>query len=175
MFKLTFFIVIIAGLAALVSSGCGYRLAGGSSYLPPEIKTVAVPTFRNRTFEPTIEAVLVREVKREFLTQGRLEVLENPDSADLVVNGVVTNYGVRPLSYDQASVVIEYRLGVTVEVTLTKKGRAAPIWKDQVMETTADYFVTGDTAATRVARDTAATEAARRLSEAIVGRVLEGY
>jgi hypothetical protein len=51
----------IAVVAALVFAGCAYGFAGGG--LPPELKTVAVLPFENRTSDPTMAQEANREVR----------------------------------------------------------------------------------------------------------------
>ena len=41
--------LLIAALAALSLSGCGYHTLGAATHLPPDIKTLAVPVFATRT------------------------------------------------------------------------------------------------------------------------------
>jgi hypothetical protein len=162
-------------LIAAAVAGCGYQRTATISALPPELRTIAVPTFRNRTFEPLVEAAVGGAIKQRLLTQRRLELSDDPDNADLVLRGTITAYATAPLSYDASrSVALEYRVTIRAEIALLQRGKPTPLWSETGWEATADYFVTADTAGTRVARDTALAEASRRLAEDIVARVLEG-
>lgn len=162
-------------LLALLATGCGYQRTAAISALPPELRTIAVPTFRNRTFEPLVEAAVGGAIKQKLLAQRRLEILDDPDSADLVLRGTITTYTTAPLSFDESrSVALEYRVTIRADVALLQRGKATPLWDEAGWEAFGDYFVTADTAATRVARDAALAEASRRLAEDIVARVLEG-
>ena len=51
--------------------GLGYRL--GSS-LPPDIRSVYVPVFVNRTGEPRVETEATRAAKQEFQRDGTLHL-----------------------------------------------------------------------------------------------------
>jgi len=44
----------VVGLAFLLS-GCGYALVGRANFLPPDIETVQVPAFVNRTTRVELE------------------------------------------------------------------------------------------------------------------------
>ena len=55
---------------AVALTGCaGYRLG---TMLPPDIQSVAVPTFINRTSEPLLESETTRAAIREFQQDGSL-------------------------------------------------------------------------------------------------------
>ena len=61
-----FLMASLAILATLVSTGCGYSLAGRGSFLPSYIKAIGVPTFVNRTPVFNVETTLTEKVRREF-------------------------------------------------------------------------------------------------------------
>ena len=42
-------LLIVTLAAGVVSSGCGYALAGRGSFLPTDIRVVAIPQLMNRT------------------------------------------------------------------------------------------------------------------------------
>ena len=56
----------LIGLTALALFGCGYGFRGTVSYLPQEIKTVAIPFLKNRTGEPNLDVLLTQALIREF-------------------------------------------------------------------------------------------------------------
>lgn len=168
-------LLLPAVVLALASGlwGCGYHLSGAR--IPEGAKTVAVPVFHNQTFEPVLENAVTAAVKEEFLGNGRLALVNDPDGADLVLKGTIIAYGLTPLSFDRLnSVVLEYRVQIRVQATLENGRDGKVIWEDPSMETEADYLVNPDTAANRVAQDRAISQAAHRLAENIVTRVLEG-
>lgn len=162
-------------LAAAAIAACGYQRTAVVSTLPPELRTIAVPIFRNRTVEPLIQTTVAGAIKQRLLTQSRLAVQDDPNAADLVLRGTMTSFATTPLSYDaERSVALEYRVTIQAEVALLQRGKPTPLWSEAGWEASGDYFVTADTAATRVARDAALAEASRRLAEDIIARVLEG-
>lgn len=59
-------------VATLLLAGCGYSTSGN---LPDHIKTVAVPIFRNRTFEPGVETAVTSGVVNAFSSGGRVRVV----------------------------------------------------------------------------------------------------
>jgi len=162
-------------LLLMYLSGCGYHLSG-SNRLPSDIETVAVPVFHNNTFQPTLENAVTAAVKKEFLTNSRLMVVNDPDQADLVVRGTIVSYGLTPLSYDSSrTVVLEYRLHFRAAVSVEAPRKQKVLWKDTAMDAMAEYLVNPDTAANQVAEDHAIAEASKQLAENVVSRVLEGF
>ena len=87
------------GLAALLFlSACGYHLAGTQNTLPPHLKTVAIPVFKNISTEPEIHRDLTNVIRESFITDGRLKVVD-PSKADLVMRGILNYYNLRAVSF----------------------------------------------------------------------------
>ena len=42
-------------LCVLSLPACGYQMVGKETHVPPGLSSVAIPTFKNRTYEPGIE------------------------------------------------------------------------------------------------------------------------
>ncbi|HEY5649137.1 MAG TPA: LptE family protein [Nitrospiria bacterium] len=162
-------VLILSGLTA-----CGYRTAGKPE-IPPDSQTIAVPVFYNQTFEPILENSMTSAVKDEFLTNGRLRVVNEADQADLVLRGTILSYGLTPLSFDQTrSVVLEYRVHIRVRVVLEDSRTQRVLMEEPAMEAVAEYLVHPDTSAGRVAQDQAIEKAGRLFAENVVSRILEG-
>ena len=162
-------------LLLTLTLGCGYQMAG-KTHLPPDLETIAIPIFRNHTSEPILEDAVTSAIKREFLTNSRLGVVNNPKTADLALKGTISSYGLTPLSFDRLrSIVLEYRIHIRAEITIEDVRTHKILWKDISLEATAEYPVTSDPAATRVAQNRANEEASRALAENLVSRVLEGF
>jgi outer membrane lipopolysaccharide assembly protein LptE/RlpB len=169
-------LVLLAPHASLLTflAGCGYHTAGGVR-LQSSLQSIAVPVFFNETLEPTLENAVTSAVKQEFLTNGRLNVVNDPGDADLVLKGTVTSFGLTPLAFDPASsVVLEYRVRIRTSIQLENRQTQKIIWQDPGMETSAEYVVNPDPSANRVAQDHAIAEASKLLAENVVHRVLEG-
>ncbi|HLB95135.1 MAG TPA: LptE family protein [Nitrospiria bacterium] len=156
-------------------SGCGYRQVEPGLPLPLDAKTIAIPTFRNQTFESALESTLTTYVKEEFITSNRFGVTNNPDEADLVLKGIIQSFGLTPLSIDQTTGrVLEYRVKIVLDITLEDPKSQKVLWRESSLETTAEFFAGADPSATRVAQNRAVAEAGKHLAEELVSRVLEG-
>src|SRR2546427_3318671 len=102
----------VLALIATAAAGCGYGLRGT---LPSHLKTIAIPTFTNRTSEPGVENFLTRAVVEAFSTNGRLRVV-GPAAADSILDGEVTGYELQSIAFDPSANVRQYRLIVTMNL-----------------------------------------------------------
>jgi len=106
----------------LVLGSCGYHTAGKATRIPADVRTLAVPAFVNQTQTYRIEAVLTEAVVREFNTRTRYRIVTDPDGADAILRGTVTNTQLAPVTYDsdtgRASTAV---VTVNMKVVLTAK------------------------------------------------------
>lgn len=71
---------------AVVLAGCASY--GWRSSVPPEMRTVSVPTFRNESNVTELGAVASRQLLREFQREGTFAIRSTGDSA-LEIQGVI--------------------------------------------------------------------------------------
>ena len=112
--------LLVAALALSLNGCAGYQLG---SMLPPDIKTVHVPTFTNRTNEPLVEVATTRATIEELQRDGSLRVVSAAD-ADVLLLVTVTRFDLSPLAFDSTrrTLANEYRLTMTADVTLQRRG-----------------------------------------------------
>jgi TolB-like protein len=77
--------------AALISTGCGYHVAGKTDLLPTDIHTIAVLPFGNISTQYKLSDYLGEAISRELLTRTRYKVVADPGKADAVLSGAVAN------------------------------------------------------------------------------------
>lgn len=162
----------------LFLSACGYHIAGRGSHLPPEIRTIAIPVFHNKTLEPLIEEELTSGVVRKFQEDSRIRVV-NREDAHVILLGSVVSFKEIPLSFDEAQNVLEYRIEVTTHFELFRNEMPLSqpdhlLWKRDITVST-EYIVTGDVMFTRTAKLQAFKELSRNLSDEVVDRVMWGW
>ena len=90
---------MVAVMASMAPS-CGYRVAGRGSRLPAEVKSIAVPPFRNETPRFRIEQRLASALTRELIRRTSFGVTASKDQADAVLNGTVVRAGSRAVAFD---------------------------------------------------------------------------
>lgn len=84
--------LLVAGLTFIVLSGCTSYDWG---YLnPPQIKSIAIGEFSNKTDEPVL-AVLLRKKLAEHVTRDGSLRLADSGEADMIIEGSIANYQFR--------------------------------------------------------------------------------
>src|SRR6185503_8378218 len=104
-------------LICVLLSGCGYRLAarkGGAS----EGRTIAVPTFANRTNGYRIEQRLSEAVRKELVRKTRYHVTTE-STGDVVMAGEVIGYGSTPTVFSGGR-ASQYAIAVQLKVRVTE-------------------------------------------------------
>jgi len=84
----------------LFLTACGYHVAGTASRIPPDVKTIAVPPFKNLSATFRIEQQITAAVTHEFLERTHYRILPNPPDADAVLVGIVKDVRARAITFD---------------------------------------------------------------------------
>ena len=161
---------------ALLSQGCGYHTAGHAVQLPQDVKTIAVPAFKNETTTYRIEQMLTASVVREFTTRTRYHILNDAgDDADATLRGTVLSTTASPLAYDTntgraASVLVVVSMKVSL---FDRNGKVlyenpAYLFREQyeVSQDLTSIFEEDSPAFRRLSQDFART---------LVSNILEGF
>lgn len=160
----------------LLSQGCGYHTAGHAVQLPENVKTIAVPAFKNETATYRIEQMLTASVVREFTTRTHYRILNDPsEDADATLQGTVLSTTASPLAYDTptgraASVLVV----VSMRVVLSDRSgkvlyqNPAYLFREQyeVSQDLTSFFEEDSPAFRRLSQDFART---------LVSNILEGF
>ena len=166
--------ISVAALLLLLAC-CGYQPAGKSSLLPPDIKVLAVPSFRNQTHTYHVETGLTSAVIREFNTRTRYRVVQSESDADATLQGTVVSAQVAPDAYDSVTGRLASGLvTIVVKVTLTARdGRVLYsnpdyVFRDQyqISSELASFFEEEGPALDRLERD---------FSRTLVSNILEAF
>lgn len=91
----------VSAFCLLVSSaGCGYHMAGRAARVPPDVRTIAVPVFKNQTPRYRIEQRVAAAVTRELIERTSFRVTPYPAQADAVLDGTVTDVRSGVITFD---------------------------------------------------------------------------
>ncbi|MBN1493375.1 MAG: LptE family protein [Candidatus Omnitrophica bacterium] len=162
--------VLIVGLA-----GCGYT---NRAILPNNIKTIAVPTFKNQivqgdtyTYEAGMETDITNAIINRINYDGNLKVVSS-DKADAILEGALTKYDQETLRYEDRAKVKEYRLFIGVDISLIDNRTGEIIWTERNFTGRTEYFRTGTYATTE---RTAMLSARDDLAKKVVDRIIEDW
>jgi outer membrane lipopolysaccharide assembly protein LptE/RlpB len=161
-------------LAIFLLSGCGYHQPGRSANLPPEVQTLYVELFSNRTTEPLLENFITDRVVDRFARTGRLRLVESRESADAVLSGLVTGYSTASISYDRRDIITEYRSIMTISVVLRQKSDERVIWKGNV-DWSEEYPASPDKSAQEDNEAAAIDVICDRLAQELYFRIMENF
>lgn len=110
----------LALLGASLAAGCGYHEAGHASTIPPDVKTIAIPMFVNRTARFRIEQMLTAAVTRAFIEQTNFQVTHTTTGADALLQGTVNSVETAAITFDPTTGrATAFEIQVTAAVRLT--------------------------------------------------------
>jgi outer membrane lipopolysaccharide assembly protein LptE/RlpB len=95
----------------MLTASCGYHTSGSSTVLPPDVKTLDIPSFQNETHTYHLETGLTAAVIREFDTRTHYRVIQASSAirpaaakdADATLLGTVVSAQVAPVAYDSVT------------------------------------------------------------------------
>jgi hypothetical protein len=171
---------VLSVLCGLLSSSCGYALAGHGSFLPAYIRTIGVPTFANRTVVFNLETMLTQKVRSEFIGRGKFQILPDPSGVDALLTGEVTAVSIQPASFNPQQLASRYAITMTAKIELRDIRENKILWENPSVMFRQEYDATGG----RSVIDPAAffqqdTNALERMStefaRTIVSAILEAF
>lgn len=161
----------------LFISGCGYRFTAESGTRLQAGQKVWVPFFSNSTVYSNAQVALKRALFDQFAEQRGILPASSPKGATLLVEGVLTGYGVTAVSYSAADQIREYRLTLTANLQVSqpddKKG-AVVLWKGEI-SAWQDYPVSATVEQQRSSEEAALQTASRKLAEQLIWNLEQGY
>lgn len=160
----------------LISSSCGYRMAGRGDRLPPHIKTVAIPVFVNSTHQFKIEQRITAAIAREFIERTRYQITTDPRGADAILKGEITDVRSGAITFDPVTGrATTHQVQITARVDLVDLHTQKPVFSNlnyifreqyQISQNPATLFEEAGPALDRIARD---------LARSLVTDILENF
>lgn len=157
-------------------SGCGYHTLGSATHLPPDMRTLAVPTFATHTESYHTEVAITNAVIREFAARTRFRVTPSSDpEADAMLHGTILKEAVTPLTYNAATQESSsFLLTIVASVTLNdRSGKVLYENKDYVFRQ--QYQSTTDLPTFLQENPAAMDRLSRDFARALVADVIEGF
>jgi outer membrane lipopolysaccharide assembly protein LptE/RlpB len=162
---------LILLLATFVTSGCGYRLAGlqGNDGTG---RTIAVPTFANKSTGYRIEQRISEAVRKELARRTRYTVTSEA-AGDVVVSGEVLNYNnTSPTVFNDQGRAAQYAIAVELKILVTDTASGKELFRNDQM-TFRDSFQLSQNPADFVPEDPAAIDRlASRFASSLVAALL---
>ncbi len=166
-------ILTITLLCFLLPIGCGYQMVGKETHVPPGLNSVAIPTFKNQTFEPGIEVPFTQAFLREFIQDRRVNVVDRAE-ADSVLEGVIKYFRIYSVSYDKSGLVMEYQTDITLDLTL-KKRTGEVLWEEKGFSETRWFRASSNVLTNETNKAAALQQIGRFLAERIRNRFFYNF
>lgn len=162
------------GAFLLALTGCGYALVGRGSNLPPDIKTVYLKPFDNRTQRSQVEQFVTRSIADELVKRQRFAVVASPAGADAEIAGAVVGYGATPITFDNTGRATQYQISIVCQISFKRTGADKPLWANDRYNFQETYPV--DASSNFVDFENQAIErASTRFAQTVVSDLLEGF
>lgn len=121
-----FFLSKVLPLAMAVSALCGCSGYSWKPGVPENMRTVAVPTFRNESDVTELGSVMARQTLREFQREGTFSIRREGDAA-LEIQGVVKRAGPTSSGYNRRAGLrlasFDFSADVEISVIDKRNGR----------------------------------------------------
>ncbi len=156
-----------------VPLGCGYQMVGKETHVPPGLNSLAVPTFKNKTFEPGIEVPFTQGFLKEFIRDRRVNVVDR-NGADSVLEGVIKSFTIYSVSYDRSGLVLEYEIIVVLDLTL-KKPTGEVLWEERNFSETRWFRASSDVLVNEMNKAAALQQIGRISAERIRNRFFYNF
>jgi hypothetical protein len=171
--------VATACAGALLSSACGYALAGRGSFLPAYIQVIGIPPFTNTTpYE--VEQRFTERVRSEFIGRGNYKVLPEAAGVDAILTGEITNLSISPASFTDQQQASRYIVTITARLAFRDLKTNNVLWENPSLVFREEYQAAQGTGALDpqafFGQETNALErVASEFARTVVSSILEAF
>jgi hypothetical protein len=139
------YVLLIAVLALICFSNCGYRFSGYGKQIPDYIKNIYIPDFENKTTRFQAEQFVTYAVRDEFIKRSNLTLAAGRAKADSLLEGEVTRFDVKPISSTRDSTANLYKVRILLKVKFIDLKTDKIIYQDENLVYVDTYEIdTGD-------------------------------
>jgi hypothetical protein len=131
---------------ALVSSSCGYALAGRGSFLPDYIRVIGIPPIENRSSYQQVELILTDKIRTEFIGRGKYNVVPDASGSDAVLTGEITGISTQPIGFNESQLASRYLFIMTMRVQLMDTRTNMVLWSNDALTFREEAELTSRTA-----------------------------
>lgn len=185
-------IIIILTTVSAGNSGCGYHFITRERGVLREIKTIAIPYFVNRTYEPGIERIFTEALVNEFVESGEFSITTE-ERAEVVMRGIIKSLEEKAISFNRNDRSMEYRLTVSLDFSVEERTTGRVLWHDKnlvhneeyrvaiedvpsdIFRTRGHYRAKQDISISEFNKENALKSLAEELAERIHDNLIEGF
>lgn len=170
---------LLAGLASVALGACGYQSALGPSAgrsvdgargdVPATRPRVGILALHSASSEPWLDRIVTDALRREVGGRARLRLIDDPDGAELRVEGRILPLDITSRSFSSFVAALEYSLTVELELEVRLATGDVVRLDPKMLSETDSYLASPDVEVTRTNR----LEALRRISDQLAVRVAD--
>ncbi len=160
-------------LAVLVAA-CGYQFRGKQNNLPSDVRSIAIPVFKNKTNEIRIEQIFTDAVIFQFNRSQMVRVVSE-GQADAVLTGTVEKVEINDVALTTGDTSRQRRITVWVSARLTRSRDGKVLWSNKSLWQNDTYNVSTSPSATDSNKRTALTSLAKELAQTLHDSVFENF
>jgi hypothetical protein len=166
---------LILFLLTAVMVSCGYRFAGTENNLPPDIHSIAIPVFENKTSESGIENCFTNDFIYEFTRSKYLAIVKKKES-DVVLTVIEPPFsrGNR-ISTPLLFPIQFFCIVVTIDVELQRTDNGEILWCNRSFVEKQDYAVETDKLKTEANKKAAIQVLSRRAAQKIHNSIFQSF
>jgi len=165
---------LLAVLALGLTAACGYHLRGTGSSLPPAVKSLSIPVFKNLTTRYELDLKLTRAVIEEMVARGRVAVAASPEQADAVLEGEILSFSANPVAFTGQARADRYTITVTTKVVLKERTTERVLFSNPAFVYVEEYEVPAGRDFESVETE-AIDRVAGKFARSLVVAILEGF
>lgn len=158
--------------ALLLPSCAGYRAGSSKPARLENVRSIAVPTFRNLTLEPRSAVLVTNNVVRQFQIDGTYQI-KDAQNADALLRGTIRSFTRRQLRSARNNNLRtrELELVMDVDFVLEQTTTGNLLSKGNIKGATSVFLDPNFQLSERQALD----DASRKMAEELVSRLSEGW
>ena len=165
---------MLCAMLLITLTGCGYHVTNSQPHRDRNLQTIWIPFFTNESISPTAQTVLRRAFYDEFHALRGIRPATGADSADLSMKARIISYSSRVVSYNALDQARELSLSLNVELEVSKKGQALPLWKGQ-LQGSRQYPAHSNLSLQRNSEEQALDAAGRIIAQKFISAIEESY
>ena len=169
-------ITLVMAIIILFSAtlGCGYKLMGRGGEFPDEITSLAIGPLDNRTKEANLSAIFISALRKEFIFRREVEIV-NEHKAQAALQGTITSLTTSSLAYDEEARAKEYRVTITLNLLMIRRGNDEILWRGDNIEGQGEYLASTNVIVEEGRKDSAVRKIAADLAEEIYIKIKERF
>jgi outer membrane lipopolysaccharide assembly protein LptE/RlpB len=160
--------------ACVLAVQCGYHLRGTGTFLPPNVKRISVPMFKNFSTRYDLDVKLTQGVIDELVARGKVEVTSDSANADAVLLGEITAFHVTAIGFSNQATADRYNITVVAKIILRNLVDQKVIFSNPSYVYQEEYQVPQGTSYETWETD-ALSKVAEKFARSLISTLLEGF